>query len=191
MRDLITWYKECAAENPKLTFVITVWLCIIAPLGFVPDSVTQSETVRAFVTYVSGWAPMIKDFASHSSRPDWHGFALSVIWAWGPIVMLYAAIHSYRTIHPEVDKKGKKRMSSLFAFWATLFFGLFIVAMARSSYNDLYIASYRTQFTTTVMNNFFGNAWSVWTIGWAMVWSGWGATGISLGYYAARKVESI
>jgi hypothetical protein len=187
------WYKECAAEHPKLTFVITAWLCIIAPLGFVPDSITQSEPARAFVNFMIGWAPMIKSFAAETSRQDWHRFTLSVIWALGPLVMLYFARLAYNGILPDRDSDGKKRMGSFGAFWGTvLIFVLLVLLFAhgRYSYYDE-DAKFIRIFGKKLLNYSIGTGMGLWTIGWLFIWFGWGLTGFMSGYYLGRKLEHI
>ncbi len=97
--------NEYALRNPGQVAWLLPWFLLMLPLVCLPSDAANWPWAKELVSVATGWIPMIKSMSARATDPQWTRFALSCLWASGPIWIVVGAICGSRTLNARIYKQ--------------------------------------------------------------------------------------
>jgi hypothetical protein len=96
--------NEYALRNPGQAWMLP-WFFLMLPLACLPSSAANWPWAKELVSVATEWIPMIKSMSARATDPQWTRFALSCLWASGPIWIVVGAMCAIRTLKAGIYKQ--------------------------------------------------------------------------------------
>lgn len=113
--------NEFVLRKPTPVSLALPWVFIMLPLVLFPSGAPNWAWAKELVGAMSNWIPMIDRMSLHARDPLWTRFALSCLWASGPVWTIVAIIFGIRTLKARIYRQ--EPVGARHFFGALLLFG--------------------------------------------------------------------
>lgn len=177
--SLLTWARSFVAQYPIGSFLLLLWIFTVPPVGWAAQTWAHSLEAQTLAAAVSDRVPMIQRMARYSSDPAWIRFALSAIWAMGPVLTAVTVLLCVRGHRRGWFLAPPDSPASVFGIFLTV--GVFLLLIATAE-------PLGRSFTTLVW--LFSTGWGLFTLGWLIILFNFIGIGILVAYVILRMVAS-
>lgn len=156
--SVVKWVSEFATEHPIGAFLLVLWIFTVPPVGWAAQAWAHSLEAQVLVAAIMGQVPMIQRMARYSSDPVWFRFALSAIWAMGPVLTAVTVLLCVRGHRRGWFLASPDSPTRVFGMFLTV--GVFLLLIATAN-------PFGRSFTTLLW--LFSTGWGLFTLGWLII----------------------